>query len=81
MDYKAFNESVVDEFRTNAGKLAGDLADMPVVLVTRQAPNLGEGSAKPLLHTRDGDDVVIIASNGGAPATRPGTTASSRIQP
>lgn len=67
MDYQAFNESVIDEFRANAGKLSGDLAEMPVVLVTMTGAKSGREICKPLLHTRDGDDVVVIASNEGAP--------------
>lgn len=66
MDYQAFNESVIDEFRANAGKLSGDLAELPVVLVTMTGARSGREICKPLLHTRDADDVVIIASNGGA---------------
>jgi deazaflavin-dependent oxidoreductase (nitroreductase family) len=66
MDYQAFNESVIDDFRANAGKLSGDLAELPVVLVTMRGARSGREICKPLLHTRDGDDVVVIASNGGA---------------
>ena len=67
MDYQAFNRSVIDEFRANAGKLSGGLADKPVVLVTMTGARSGREICKPLLHIRDGDDIVIIASNGGAP--------------
>lgn len=67
MDYEAFNQSVIEEFRANAGKLSGSLAEMPVVLVTMTGARSGREICKPLLHVRDGDDIVVIASNGGAP--------------
>lgn len=67
MDYQAFNQSVIEEFRANAGVLSGDLAEMPIVLVTMTGAKSGREICKPLLHIRDGDDVVVIASNGGAP--------------
>jgi deazaflavin-dependent oxidoreductase (nitroreductase family) len=66
MDYQAFNQSVIEEFRANAGVLSGDLAEMPVVLVTMTGARSGREICKPLLHIRDGDDIVVIASNGGA---------------
>lgn len=67
MDDEAFNQSVIDEFRANAGKLSGRLAEMPVVLVTMTGAKSAREICKPLLHTRDGDDIVVIASKGGAP--------------
>ncbi len=67
IDYQAFNQSVIEEFRANSGVLSGDLAEMPVVLVTMTGARSGREICKPLLHTRDGDDIVVIASNGGAP--------------
>jgi len=67
MDYQAVNQSVIEEFRANAGVLSGDLAELPIVLVTMTGARSGREICKPLLHIRDGDDVVVIAANGGAP--------------
>jgi hypothetical protein len=77
MDDQAVNQSVIDEFRANAGELSGGLAEMPVVLVTMTGAKSGREICKPLLHIRDRDDVVI-ASTAVRPATRPGTTTWSR---
>ncbi len=70
MDDEAFNQSVIDEFRANAGKLSGDLAEVPVVLVTMTGAKSGRKVYKSLLHTRDGGDIVVIALNGGTPRLR-----------
>lgn len=66
-DVLDFNAKVIDEFRANDGVCSGPFEGMPMVLVTMTGAKSGRSLTSPLVHTRDGDDVVIIASMGGAP--------------
>jgi deazaflavin-dependent oxidoreductase (nitroreductase family) len=61
-----FNQQVIDEFRANEGRVGGMFEGKPMVLVTHTGRRSGRRITTPLVHTRDGDDVVIIASKGGA---------------
>jgi len=66
-----FNESVIDEFHANQGKVGGMFAGMELVLLTTVGAKSGKTSVMPLAYTKDGDRLVIVASKGGAP-TNPG---------
>ena len=66
-DINAFNQSLIDEFRANDGKVTGIFAQAPIVLITSIGAKSGKERVNPLAFTRDGDRVVIIASKGGSP--------------
>jgi deazaflavin-dependent oxidoreductase (nitroreductase family) len=67
IDFNAFNAGIVEEFRANDGKVTGMFEGAPMVLVTHTGAKSGELRTTPLVHTIDGDRVIIIASMGGAP--------------
>ena len=62
-----FNQRVISEFRANQGKLTGQFANMPLLLLTTTGAKTGRSLTKPLAYTRDGDRIVLIASFAGAP--------------
>ena len=62
-----FNQSVISEFRANHGKVGGQLANMPVLLLTMTGAKSGRALTRPLVYTTDGDRLVVIASFAGAP--------------
>jgi deazaflavin-dependent oxidoreductase (nitroreductase family) len=62
-----FNQQVIKEFRANQGKVGGQLANMPMLLLTMTGAKSGRVITKPLVYTKDGDRIVIIASFAGAP--------------
>lgn len=66
-DMNDFNQRVIAEFRANGGKVGGRFEGMPMVLVTHTGAKSGARRTSPLVCSHDGDDVVIIASMGGAP--------------
>lgn len=68
-DMNDFNQSVITEFRANAGKVGGRFETMPMMLVTHTGAKSGVQRTTPLVCSRDGDDVIIIASMGGAPVS------------
>jgi len=62
-----FNRQVIEEFRANAGKVGGQFAGAPMLLLTTTGAKSGRTYINPLVYTRDGDRIVIIASFRGAP--------------
>jgi deazaflavin-dependent oxidoreductase (nitroreductase family) len=66
-----FNQQVISEFRANQGKVSGQLANMPVLLLTTTGAKSGRTITKPLVYTTDGDRIVVIASFAGGPKNPP----------
>ena len=67
-DFNAFNRSLIAEFREHDGAVSGPFAGSPLLLLTTTGAKTGQARTTPLVHTRDGDRIVIIASKGGAPS-------------
>ena len=63
----SFNDNIIEEFRANAGKVGGPFAGRPMLILTTKGAKSGKTHTVPLVHTRDGDKLVVIASRGGAP--------------
>jgi deazaflavin-dependent oxidoreductase (nitroreductase family) len=62
-----FNQQVIDEFRANDGQVGGQFEGWPMLLLTTTGAKTGQARTSPVVHTVDGDRVVIIASKAGAP--------------
>jgi deazaflavin-dependent oxidoreductase (nitroreductase family) len=60
-----WNAKVIEEFRSNDGKVAS-FARQPLLLLTHRGARSGTLRTNPLAYFRDGDDYVIVASKGGA---------------
>ena len=60
------NTAVIDEFRSNEGRVAS-FARQPLLLLTHRGARSGTSRTNPLAYFRDGDDLVVVASKGGAP--------------
>ena len=67
-EYKSFNENIVEEFRTNSGKVGGMFEGAPLLLLTTTGAKSGQTRVAPLAYTTDGGRMVVIASKGGAPS-------------
>jgi len=65
-DPTGFNESVIGEFRANGGVVGGELAGMPLLLLTTIDTRSGQPRTPPLAYHRRGGRYLVIASNGGA---------------
>ncbi len=62
-----FNRKIIEEFRANAGVVGGPFAGRPMLLLTSRGAKSGEMKTTPLVYSKDGDRIVVIASMGGAP--------------
>ncbi|MFN8638131.1 MAG: nitroreductase family deazaflavin-dependent oxidoreductase [Dehalococcoidia bacterium] len=54
-------------YRLLGGRLVGHLGRAPVLLLTTTGRRSGRTRTTPLIYQRDGDRLVLIASNGGRP--------------
>jgi deazaflavin-dependent oxidoreductase (nitroreductase family) len=66
-DWDDYNRGLVEEFRTTEGNVTGRFANRPLLLLTTTGAKSGQPRTVPLVYTRDGDRIVVIASKGGEP--------------
>lgn len=54
-------------YRATGGRLGGRMVGAPVLLLTTTGRKTGRRHTIPLLYLEDGENFVVVASNGGAP--------------
>jgi deazaflavin-dependent oxidoreductase (nitroreductase family) len=63
-----FNRALIDDLRSNGGKPSGGpFMGRDVLILTTKGAKSGASRESPLVYTRDGSRIVIVASKGGAP--------------
>ena len=62
-----WNKAIIEEFRANGGKVGGQFAGKPLLLLHTIGAKSQQPRINPVACMRDGDRYVIIASKGGAP--------------
>jgi deazaflavin-dependent oxidoreductase (nitroreductase family) len=60
------NRELIAEFRSNKGKIIGQLATYPILLLTHVGAKSHRPYVSPLGNAADGDRLVLIASLGGS---------------
>lgn len=63
-----WNKKIIEEFRTNDGKVGGHFANNTLLLLHTTGAKSGKERVNPLVTFEDGDRLVIVASKGGAPS-------------
>ena len=71
MDIQEMNKAIIEEFRANEGKVGGQFAGAPLLLLTTAGAKTGLSRTNPLVYLKDNDHYVIIASYAGAPHNPP----------
>jgi deazaflavin-dependent oxidoreductase (nitroreductase family) len=66
-DYNNFNQKIIEEFRANGGKVGGPFEGGNILLLTTTGAKSGQPRISPLAYSTDGDNIVVVASKGGAP--------------
>jgi deazaflavin-dependent oxidoreductase (nitroreductase family) len=61
-----FNQKTIAEFQAKKGRGVGMWGDH-VLLMTAKGARSGDAITTPLVYGREGDDLVVVASKGGAP--------------
>ena len=62
-----FNATIIEEFRSNGGRVGGPFAGAPILLLTTTGAKTGKQRTNPLAYLPDGERVVVFASKAGAP--------------
>jgi deazaflavin-dependent oxidoreductase (nitroreductase family) len=64
----SWNDAIIEEFRSNDGKVGGNFAGAPMVLIHHIGAKSGIERVSPLVYLPDGDDMVVAATKGGSPS-------------
>jgi deazaflavin-dependent oxidoreductase (nitroreductase family) len=64
-DLLAHNRQLIEQFRADGGVSMGD---RPLLLLTTTGRKSGEQRTSPMMYVRDGERLLVIASNNGATA-------------
>ena len=68
MSANDYNSRIIEEFRTNDGKVGGPFEGTPLLLLHHTGAKSGTERVNPLAYQRlDDDTVAVFASKGGAP--------------
>jgi deazaflavin-dependent oxidoreductase (nitroreductase family) len=60
------NDEVIAEFRANGGRVGGYWEGRDLLLLTTYGRRSGRAYTTPIVFTRDGDRLLVYASQGGA---------------
>ena len=66
-DQNTYNRQLIEEFRADRDKGGGAMRGRPLLLLTTTGAKSGQLRTKPMMFIPDGDRLLVIASNAGAP--------------
>jgi deazaflavin-dependent oxidoreductase (nitroreductase family) len=61
-----WNRQIIEEFRSNGGKVGGSFAGAPLLLLTTTGARSGIARTTPVMYLPDGERLIIFASKAGA---------------
>ena len=59
------NDAIIDEFRSNGGKVGGHFARMNLLLLTTTGARSGQPRTSPVAYRADGDRLLVFATYAG----------------
>ena len=63
-----YNQRLIEEFRADRSNNGGAFNGRPLLLLTTTGARSGQRRTAPMMYVPDGDRLLIIASNAGAPS-------------
>jgi len=72
-DMNDWNQKIIEEFRTNDGKVGGQFEGAPLLLLHHTGAKSGTVRVTPMMYQPVGDDYAVFASKAGAPTNRTGS--------
>jgi deazaflavin-dependent oxidoreductase (nitroreductase family) len=68
MSFEDFNQNLINDLRAHGGKAtSGPFQGRDVLILTTKGAKSGKARENPLAYTRDRENLVVVASKGGAP--------------
>lgn len=68
MDIREHNRQLIEDFRANRTQVGGPFEGRPLLLLTTTGARSGERRTTPMMYIPDGERLLVVASNAGAPA-------------
>jgi len=62
-----WNQAIIDEFRTNSGKVGGRFEGSTLLLLHTVGAKSGQERINPVAYVAEGNRIMIVASKAGAP--------------
>jgi deazaflavin-dependent oxidoreductase (nitroreductase family) len=62
-----WNAQIIDEFRSNGGRVGGQFEGAPLLLLTTTGAKSGKERVNSMMYLAEGDRVYVFASKAGAP--------------
>ncbi len=62
-----YNKRIIEEFRSNGGKVGGSFEGAPLLLLTTTGAKSGQARTTPVMYLPDKERFIIFASKAGAP--------------
>jgi deazaflavin-dependent oxidoreductase (nitroreductase family) len=62
-----WNKTIIEEFRANDGKVGGQFADMPLLLLHTTGAKSKLPRINPVAYIADGEQLAVMASEAGVP--------------
>jgi deazaflavin-dependent oxidoreductase (nitroreductase family) len=62
-----FNTKIIEEFRSNGGKVGGQFEGAPMLLLSTTGAKSGKTRENPMMYLAEGDRIYVFASKAGAP--------------
>lgn len=66
-DVDDFNTKIIEEFRSNGGKVGGQFEGAPMLLLSTTGAKSGKTRENPMMYLAEGDRIYVFASKAGAP--------------
>lgn len=66
-DLIAYNQQLIEEFRASRSAGGAVMNGRPLILLTTTGAKTGQPRTTPMMYMREGDRLLVIASNAGAP--------------
>jgi len=61
-----WNVGVIEEFRSNHGKVGGNFKGAPLLLLHHKGARTGKQRVNPVMYLKDGERFLVFASKGGS---------------
>jgi deazaflavin-dependent oxidoreductase (nitroreductase family) len=66
-DFNDWNRKIIEEFRSSGGKVGGQFAGAPILILTSTGAKTGQRRTTPVMYLADGERLAVFASKAGAP--------------
>jgi deazaflavin-dependent oxidoreductase (nitroreductase family) len=66
-ELEEMNQGVIADFRANGGQVGGQHEALDIILLHHRGARSGQPRVTPLAYIRDGQDMLVVGSTGGAP--------------